>query len=228
MKKILIGVASVLAATAAFAQTNQVLSKNAVGYEKIDIGPTGAFELVRVDFRGVGGTTNTFYDYVGAQMPVNSSVYFWNVVSQKWDSVTRGGKGWGVASNRLMVIGESMFLKNAPASATNITVYMMGEVPDTASVDQNGVVGGGGFTAASYPYPVAQNWTNTDISKKLAANDSVYTWNAAGGSWQSFTKSGKGWGAATGLVVRPGQGLFIKKNSVNGTNWLESKPYTWP
>lgn len=227
MKKILISLASVLAATAAFAQTNTVLSKNAVGYERVDVGATGKFEFVRVDFRGIGGTTNTFYDYVGAQMPANSSVYFWNSVSQKWDTATRTGKGWGTASNRLMVIGESMFLKNADASTTNLTLYLMGEVPDTASIDRNVIVGGGGFTAASYPYPVSQVWTNTDISKKLVANDSVYYWNPAAG-WQTYTKTGKGWGGATNFVVKPGQGLFIKKNSANGTNWLETKPYTWP
>jgi hypothetical protein len=119
-----------------------------------------------------------------------------------------------------------MFLKSPDLSTTNIDVYLMGEVPDNAS-STLGVSGGGAFTASGYSYPVAKIWSTFGIASNLVSGDSVYTWDSALG-WQVVTRSGKGWGAGTNLLIKPGQGLFIRKNSANGTNWFEVKPYTWP
>ncbi len=50
----------------------------------------------------------------------NSTVYFWNEVSQQWDPGSKGQKGWAPAqSNKVVQAGEGFFLKESQ----NVTVW---------------------------------------------------------------------------------------------------------
>ena len=230
MKKLMAAIVAVATIAGVASAQTEVYSKNAVGYESKSLLSSGRFEFVRVDFRGIGNTTNTFENYMGSQLPANTAAYVWNVSSQKWDAAIKTSKsGWGSFSNTPVTLGMSVFLKSPPASPTNINFYMSGEVPDTAQVNLS-VAGAGSLNAASYGYPVSKPWTNMALANILQANDALYLWNNTNNNWDTFIKTSKsGWGTlGNAIIIQPGQGMYAKKSSASSTNWSELKPYTWP
>ncbi|MCO6400105.1 MAG: hypothetical protein J5I99_02600 [Verrucomicrobia bacterium] len=227
--KLAVLVGALLLAGSAYAQTNQVLSVNAVGYVKVDLIATNKLHLLANNFEPLNGPiaiSNTF-----ASLPPGTSVILWDKAAQAYKpAINRSVFGWPVAGSNQLIRGESIFLRTAGAS-TNVStypVYLMGEVPDSDTAPTSTYASAAGITFVGLPYPVQTWWTNTALSMALPAGSSLYVWDsAAQGYSPSMSKSVFGWSAAAkALVLQPGQGFFVVTTNV--VNYSEVKPYTWP
>jgi hypothetical protein len=226
MKKLVVSMIAVLAAGAAFAATNEVYSRNAVGYEAIQLS-TNQLEMVRYDFMYLGSGLCTVSNLIGDQLPAGSSVYLWDGVSQKYVVENKIRSGWTPNTN-IINYAQAFFLK---AGVTNTTVYLMGEVPDqyTSPVKTSAVYGvsGGALGQYAYAYPVAIPFTNTLFYSNSVAGDSLNIWSKTGNNYQVWNKIRSGWQPSIpSVVIQPGQGFFYR--TTNTAPWVMVKPYTWP
>ena len=228
MKKAVAILATTLAAAAAMAQTNTVLSKNAVGYVRIDV-PTNKLALIANPFVQVGtsvesATVQALFGDVGSPLPSGVQVLVWNPSGQKYnvelfDSID----GWSPGTN-IISRGQGIFFK-VPSSYTSSTysVYLLGEVP--TAIKTNRLTAG--FNAVGYGFPTTVQLTNSAINLLAAGGDQVSTWNVATQSYQiNLFDAIDGWSTPS-QVFTPGQGIFYKRLG-SATNWVEAKPYTWP
>lgn len=230
MKKLLTAALGLAAlASVATAQTNVVLSRNAVGYVKIDLIATNKLHLIRNDFVGLNGPiaiSNAL-----ASLPVNSQVTLWDKSNQVYrPPIIRGVFGWGVGGSNRLNRGESFFLRT-PNAATNVPsfpLYLMGEVPDKFTAPTTTLVAANGINLEGHPYPVSTRWTNTTLSQVLPINSQIVTWNLTNQAYNApIIKGVFGWGAAgNALVLDPGQGFVIR--TTNLVVYNVGKPYTWP
>lgn len=224
MKKITaILLGTLIASSAALAQTNQVLSKNAVGYIKIDF-PKG-LSLVQNVFEPITAPiaiSNTF-----ATLPNSSKVFLWNGSGYVTYNKAAFG-GWGAAGSNILQRGSAFWVEIPQAAASNsYSVFIMGEVPDSTTAPSTtlGVVPG--LNAKGFPYPVSERWTNTTIAKVAPSGTKLHIWNGTG--YATYNKAAfGGWGANT-VTLNPGQGFWIEwPVAAAATNWNVSKPYQWP
>lgn len=231
-RMILVMLAVVMAGTLAFGQT-QVLSRNAVGYVKVDA-ERGKFALVRLDFESMDGSQggcmvlSNLLDWT--QFPTNTLVYLWNYdVREYRTTVQRGSRGgWGAGGSNLVCRGEGFWVKIPSDSPSNsYPVFLMGEVPDRTTAPTTTMSSLTGLNILGFPYPVDVLWTNMDIAQKLPPNSLLYLWDGANyeGPYQKSTRGGT-WGAASNLVIHPGQAFWVKTTGT--VDWVEGKPYTWP
>ncbi|HMP74343.1 MAG TPA: hypothetical protein PKE55_13875 [Kiritimatiellia bacterium] len=223
MKKLALAIAgSAIIAAGAYAQ--QVLSRNAVGYVKLDIAK-GTLALVHNPFLPLQSPTLTVTNLFGNQLPNGSALFIWDPASQSYLSETRTFAGWLPGTNALDP-GRGFFI-NIPASAVsnNYTVFMMGEVPDrfTQPTASLGVVSG--LNLLGFPYPTQEFWTNTTLAASLPSGSAVFIWNQGTQSYSSETRTFAGWLPGTALF-QPGQAFFV--NTSAGSTWNVVKPYTWP
>ena len=224
MKKLSLIVAglSVLAGVAVQADNTNVTSVNIVGYIQANL-PSNQLSFLSVNMNAVGGSNQMFTSVIGDQLPTLSTVYFWNVTSQKWDiaqKVAAAKGGWGIYTNRVMGIGEGLFVK----STSNVTVNLLGEVPlaptTTVAIFPQ-------YNAYGYAYPVDTAWTSTAVSAVLPTLSYLTVWNQGSQAWVRYQKVAAakgGWGTATNLVLQSGQGFFVQ-NAQGYTNAIEARPF---
>jgi hypothetical protein len=227
MKKLLIVLAGFAAlGSVAFGQTNQVLSRNAVGYEALVV-PSNKFNMVRLDFVNLDGATYTVTNLIGDQLPQNSSVFIWNRSSSSYIAENKTRSGWGPGTNPI-TRGVGMFLK-APSGtgvSNQYTVYFMGEVPDAITSPTTTISGITGVNLHGYPYPADVFWTNTGLAKNGQQNDTLYLWDITNQSYIAYNRTRSGWGTGTNVILRPGQAFWYISTTTQ--TWSEVKPYTWP
>ncbi|HRZ13461.1 MAG TPA: hypothetical protein P5567_13515 [Kiritimatiellia bacterium] len=222
MKKLII-VTLVVLSVAAVAFGQQVLSRNAVGYQQVTL-PKGQLSLVRHDFEELD--TPLTVSNVFASLPQNSKVYLWKADQSGYQTYTKAfGVGWTGATNELER-GRAFWVQiPATAASNNYQAFLMGEVPDRFTATNTTIPVAAGFTLSGYSYPVDQYWTNMSIAKMAPNNSKIHVWNGSG--YVTYTKAfGVGWSAATNLVITPGMGFWLQWAAA--TNWNEVKPYTWP
>ena len=230
MKKLIIAaLAAGLIGASAQAQTNQVLSRNAVGYVKVTAA-SNSMVLIRNDFNDLtSGGAPAVSNIIGDQVPVNSTVFIWSRSSQSYNSGTRSSRsGWGSFGSNMLNRGEGFFLKiPSGAGISNYTVYLMGEVPDKTTAPTTTVANVTGLGLFGNPYPVSTPLTNIAIVANAANNDVVYLWNVTNQSYVSYTRSSRsGWGGATNVTLSPGEGFWLRSSITQ--QWSTVKPYTWP
>lgn len=228
MKRIalaLVGMA--LLGAPAFAQTNQVLSRNAVGYVKIEV-PTNKFAMVGPVFQRIGGGNRSLAELVGTNgIPPSMQIFYWNPSAQTYAIATFDPEdGWSPAATNVVPPGRGFFLK-APAN-TNFTYYLMGEVPDSTNKVIVGT-GGGGFNQFAYMYPAARPFSNLTMSAQATASDQISIWNLVAQTYTTYTFDPEdGWPPALlSRMMQPGEAFFYK-DAGSAINWSEVKPYTWP
>jgi len=231
---VLVMLAVVVTGTLAFGQT-QVLSRNAVGYVKVDA-ERGKFSLVRLDFESMDGSQggclvlSNLLD--SAQFPTNAAVYLWDYNTRSYRPIItrlpRGG--WGAGGSNLVCRGEGLWIKiPSDAPSNSYPVFMMGEVPDRTTAPTTTMESITGINILGFPYPVDTLWTNTDLAKKAPSDSVLYIWNPTINTYDPpYTKSPRGgsWGGASNLVLKPGQAFWLKTTGM--VDWVEGKPYTWP
>lgn len=233
-RMVLVMLAIVVTGTLAFGQT-QVLSRNAVGYVKVDA-ERGKFALVRLDFESMDGSqggcivVSNLLD--STQFPADTLLYLWNYDTRQYKSLVQRDPrgGWGLEGSNLLCRGEGFWLKIPASAASNsYPVFLMGEVPDRTTAPTTTMDNVFGMNILGYPYPVDTYWTNTDLAKKLPANALLYLWvstsNKYDGPYQKNPRGGV-WDGAENLVIRPGQAFWV--STTQAVDWVEGKPYTWP
>ena len=230
MKKILIALAAIaIGSQVAEAQlTNQVLSRNAVGYIKTTL-QTNKLYLLRNDFVGLQAPL-AISNAIGNQLPINSQVLLYNEANQTYKAaIIYTAFGWGTGGTNRLPRGEAFFVRMPAAAASNqYQLFLMGEVPDTITAPTTTFNTVTGLNMDGYPYPTEARWTNTQYSKSLAINAQILTWNVTNQNYNAAViKTAFGWGASgNALIIPPGQGFFIR--STNAVSFGEAKPYTWP
>ena len=234
MKKLIIAaLAAGLIGASAQAQTNQVLSRNAVGYVKVTA-PSNSLILVRNDFESLTGGSPAVSNLIGTQVPVGASLYIWDRSSQQYRSSslnTPARGGWGTFGTNQIKRGESFFLRipSAAGISNQYEVYLMGEVPDSTTAPTTTVTGVSGLGMWGHPYPVATQLTNIGVVAGAAVGDTIYLWSVSNQNYASFSRNTPargGWGGATNVVLNPGEGFWLRSSITQ--NWSTIKPYTWP
>lgn len=225
MKKLaIIAAALTLVGASAFAQTNQVLSRNAVGYVRVDA-PAGKFNLVRLDFVNLSGTGYTVTNLIGNQLAQGSAVYIWDLTNQTYRIENKAARGWSPGTN-VIRRGAGLFIQ----SSSNAQVFLMGEVPDQFTAPTSGVYGLTGYNLVGVPYPVDTAITTTPFYLGAAQGDAIYLWNTDQ-TYAIFNRAARGWSPPdiTNRVLKPGQGMWYQRSgAAANTNWVFGKPYTWP
>jgi hypothetical protein len=235
MKKITLAIAGLaLIGNAVFAQTNTVLSRNAVGYVKATI-PKGKLALLRNDFEDITGRGLAITNVIGDQVPDGSTVLIWDYSfnpAPKYIAINKaapGRGGWGAAGTNRLLRGRSFFLQIPSGAVSNeYQVYLMGEVPDKTTAPTTSVTVINTLGMYGLPYPVSEYWTNTTLAKQAVDGDTLLLWN--GTNYVAYNKAAPGrggWGAGTNVVLTPGQGFWFRTSAAS-SNWMVGKPYTWP
>ena len=133
MKRIALAIAGLaVISTAAFAQSNQVLSRNAVGYVKVEAVRSN-FHFIANSFKDINGGPVTVTNLIGNQVPIGSAVLVWDPSMQQYRFENKLITGWNPGTNRLNT-GRGFWLKIADAGPSNTySVFLMGEVPDSTT-----------------------------------------------------------------------------------------------
>jgi hypothetical protein len=234
-RMMLIMIALVVIGSVAFAQSNQVLSRNAVGYVKV-LAPRGGFTLVRNDFNALSGSLTPSNMFGNTTFPVGTRLYIWDNAGSTYnfEDLTSNGfthvVAWSPNANTLDP-GRGFWISVPGGAASNsYTAFMMGEVPDRNTAPTTSVTILTGFNMFGYPYPADVLWTDTQLAKSAEVNDTLYTWNGSGYSFNTLTSNGfthiKKWDD-TNQVLNVGQGYWFRRYG-SGFTWNETKPYTWP
>ena len=224
-KTIVIALGLAVMSGSAFAQTNQVLSRNAVGYVKIEAVRSN-FHFVANNFFDLNGGPVTVTNLIGNQVPNGTALFLWDSAAQAYRFENKGFSGWVPGTNRLNT-GRGFWLKIPPTAPSNsYQVYLMGEVPDKNTSPTSSFPIVTGFNMVSMPYPVSTKFTNTAIAKAAGNGDAAFFWNPVAQSYVFENRGFAGWQPGTN-VVNPGQGFWYKRAG-SQTNWVEPKPYTWP
>ena len=224
MNKILVAATAVALAVSASAQTNQVLSRNAVGYQRIDL-PAGGLEFICNQFNQLDSSPSVLSNALPA-VSNNTQAILWDAGIQQYVTITRTKGSWGPGGTNPIQRGRGFFIRSP--GGIQQTIYIMGEVPDRLTATQTVSYAVSGISALGGGYPVSTQWTNTQLALGLPNNDQVIVWDAAITNYLTYTKTKGAWGAGTNLVLRPGQAFFVRKNSAGTNVWTEVKPYTWP
>lgn len=230
MKKILIAALGMAVATSAFAQTNQVLSRNAVGYIKTTTEPSKLYLLSAPFVNIADGTDNHSLTNLLAGVPNGTSVSAWDDTAQSYINYGKSGRGvWDLVAQTSKVARGASFFVRIPAGAGTNDVYIMGEVPDATTAPTTTQSRAAGITFSSHPYPVAVSFTGTAFAVAAPNGTAVSLWDSASQSYINYGKSGRGvWDLGAQAATLPaGQGLLIR-SAAAGNNWTEVKPYTWP
>lgn len=228
MKKTLwIAIVGALAASvlAASAQT-EVLSGNAVGYIKKTL-PAGKLIVVSIPLDSMTETDIVFgRTSIAAEAPQNSTVSFWDPISQGWSGGGKGIKGWAAGeSNRVIAVGEAFFMRGAGAP---VEVTITGEVPPDVRLGR-AIPGNNKLGTIGNPYPTDMKFGESVFAKNAAQGSTVAFWNETSQGWSGGGKGIKGWAAGeSNYVVKAGEGFFLREAVSSGTAWTNTRPYTWP
>ena len=202
--------------------TNQVLSKNAVGYVKVTI-PKGALMLIQTPFENLSGAT--YYnvgEILGSNLPVGSVAYFWSKGDQQYKSENYGTR-WFPGTNRFER-GEGLFVKMpSTAQSNSYDIFLMGEVPDSITAPTSEMYIVQGLQMIGYMYPTEVPISNSMLTSIAKSGDVLYYWKT-NQQWGS-ENYGTRWFPGT-LKLQPGQAYFYRSAKTN--LWIEAKPYSWP
>ena len=228
MKKvtaILLG--ALIVSSAALAQTNQVLSKNAVGYIKISLPASNRLALVSNPFVPLGASDNLITNLF-APIANNTTISIWNENTLVYDNYSRNNRGsWvgtGVTTARFNR-ADAAFIRS---SATG-TIFFMGEVPDATTAPTSTQTRINGITMFGYPYPVEVLVTNSPVGLNLPNGGSISLWNSASNSYEVVSKNTRGsWVGAVGKTIAPGAGMVVRVTNNPSAVITTTKPYTWP
>ena len=247
-KVLLLSIGVMLIGSMAFGQTNQVLSRNAVGYVKVDVrsnGLTAASIPFNAFSNTVGGVLGS--QLVGNSFPANADqIMKWNKSLQNYQTYYKNNSGlWCNITNTsaetrdTLVPGEGFWIKNR--RLTNQTVYVMGEVPDSFAgmrTSTTHIVAGLNFI--SYSFPVEKAISNLTLFSAAVKNafpanaDQIMTWDSVRQGYKTYYAHTNGWRNITNTaqnttdVLHPGDGVWYKRRGASGFTWNEVKPYTWP
>lgn len=227
MKKLALAILGLtVVSSAVMAQTNQVLSRNAVGYVRVDA-PSNKLNMVRLDFVNLAGGLYAVTNLIGTQLAQGSAVYAWDLSNQTYRTANRLARAWDAGGTNQIRRGEGMFIY----SASNASVYLMGEVPDSITAPTTRVINLNGLNMTGVPYPVDTPFTNTPWYLGAQSGDVVYFWDIGIQNYVTYNRLSRNWddtNAVVQKILKPGEGFWAFRNTAGSTNLNFVKPYTWP
>ena len=220
MKKFaLIVAAAAITASAAFAASAPVYSKNAVGFINIDAkaGEIYALTFPFVDMAATNDTILFKTTQLAQDADTGSTVYFWSGTS--WSPYSKGRNGFTTTYE--LKPGECFFFQ----PAKDMTITMCGEVPDDATLARD-ITPAANITAVGNPYPVPMVFKESELAQTASTGATVYFWS--GTSWSPYSKGRNGF--TTTYEVQPGEGFFFQTTSkdTEAKTWTVEKPYVFP
>lgn len=246
MKKLLLLVFAVtMVGSLAFGQT-QVLSRNAVGYVRIDV-KSNNLALCSDNFVGFSNTISGIFgnQLMGySNIGTSDEIMVWSGTKydRYWKPAPLGGSTWVkypsvTAATNTLSPGQTFWIINKQPS--NQTVYLMGQVPDSQNFGSTSTVWcveGLNMPAYSFPVDVAITQLNLASAKQgnnIGAGDNLWKWDASIRNYVKYWKSPVGWvkyPATTQTVDRiyPGEGFWYVRRTNTVMTWAETKPYSWP
>jgi len=219
--------AAVLGAAGIASSLAQVYSVNVVGYINLPLKP--GLNLITAQLKGTNQNVNTILGSTAPVLPSNSLLFTWNAAGQRFDNalLAGGDNKWydpatGLESTATISPGQAFFVNNFGTVDSVLT--LVGEVPTGATAVS--IVNGLGFYGD--PAPVSQNIVTNGFP--VGDNDLLYTWNAAGQTYNNallgggVASGGPGWfDPATGLLTTfapaVGQGFVVNHQSSPTTTW---------
>jgi len=216
-----------LIGNAAIAQTNTVLSRNAVGYIRQTTVKSNFF-LVTHNFKDINGGAVTVTNLIGNQVPNGTVVILWDPSIQQYHFESRSAGVW-IPGTNVIFPGKGFWLKMATTGShsNNYQVYLMGEVPDKTTLPTNSATLVSGLNLIANPYPTTVPFTNLLGSIVPRNGDIGMFWDEANQQYFFESRSAGVWIPGTN-VVHPGKGFWYKNTRATPTNWIVVKPYTWP
>lgn len=181
--------------------------------------------LIRNDFIGPDSAMS-LATLISNQVPPGSQFIRFDASRQAYlPTITRDRSGsWGPAGTTVLVRGEAYWLRIPPmgglVTSSQYQVTLTGTIPVSDTVVTSVPL----FNAAGYPYPVSRQWTNTQYAKSLPNSSQLRTWNTTNQDFFTATKGIHGWSSST-LILSPGQGFFVYRNSASPSNFTEAVPY---
>ena len=211
------------------AQSLPVPSRNVVGYVKVTVARRGLYQLhyPMMPLNQTGVTVNDMMRH----LPNGSSVIFWNTDVQ---SYLAGGAtevkllgNWIPGTNNLL--GKTFWLQIGNSSSNaSFDIIMSGAVPDAQSLPTSTVslevCGPTTVNLLGSAYPVAMDWIHTPFAAAAGAGSMLMTYDTTTGRYLTSVKRSDGWDQD--LVLQPGQGFWLNARGI--TNWIETKPYSYP
>ena len=161
------------------------------------------------------------FGLIASNAAVASRVYFYDPTNSTFAGGSKSTKGWSAAqSNRMILPGESYFLKSPPE--TGHAIAIAGEVPVgpvTNRINEN-------LSALGYPYPVEIAWKDTALFNNLPAGSLVYFWDRLDQQYRTYRKGAPAKGvwssAASNHIIQPGDGFFVRQPAgATPFNWIE-------
>lgn len=144
--------------------------------------PAGTFNLVGLNFRGIGATNNTLQAVLGDQLlksnvpTLADRVHIYDTVNSVYvQYAVRLSDGLfhyftnyaGPAVNPIIPNGQAFWIQSPSTVTTDRFIYVMGEVPDVTNTTRAIVgTGLGYFQQIGNPYPV-----DADVNTLIGTND---------------------------------------------------------
>jgi hypothetical protein len=233
MNKILAGILAVSMTAGLVSAQDPVLSRNAVGYVKVEL--QKGLNLITHQFQPMTGdgarTVSDLFDLNA--FPSGTILQKWDYASQRYvaneTKVTFPQAAWSPGTNTFE-LGESVWVRIPQGAPQNVyTNIMMGEVPDVDSIS----VSMGGLTFVGVSFPISVHITNmaSVLNYPLRSGDIVQRWNAETQNYQQEvyqTFPTPQWTPGT-MEISAGQGIIIRRpTALSSAEWNQEKPYEWP
>jgi hypothetical protein len=237
--------AGLLISSAALAQSGAVYSLNVVGFQKVNVQPSG-LTLPGIPFEPDSAELN---DVIGDQLTgaKNSAgadrIYIWDASTQEYKKYflkSTLGNQWvsyddtlNPTTNAFLDVSDGFWIDASSSSSQE--VILVGDVLNVDAVT-NDVVNG--LNMISYPFstPKAINDLGLDTgtsAKNSAGADKIFAWDMAsqqyvkfffrstlGDQWVSYDQTDT---PATN-IIDPSQGLWY--DAINPFTWVATRPYT--
>ena len=254
-KTLLIAAAALVAGV--ISSQAQVYSQNIVGYYNVTV-PTNGFALIgqQLNLDNTNGISTIFSSGLVSDPNgiKNTEIYLWNTSAQQYQTLFyynsadaasdwSGSAGWydggGNYYNTPLVPGESAFLYNYGNTVSNLTVTLVGTVPQTTNVYT--IVQG--YNLFSLATPISTNlvselgnFSGTSDPNGIN-NDEIYLWNATAQQYQTLfyynaADASSDWNGPAGFYdgggnyypVAPsvGSGFFINHVVAGTEYWTNS------
>ncbi len=233
------------------------VSRNYVGFVRIDLPPAGGRVFTSANFRGLNGTALTLASVFGSHQLIRDElyaradkIYIWNMQTMDYDRYAQKPSGafyaqkdWltGNPVDPVLSNGIGVWLQSSPMATNARSIYIAGAVVSNAIASR---VISPGYQAVGAFFSSDVIMTNTDwlsagaAGNDIAANaDQIVVWTgadferyglAANGNWYAWTNWVTQGGTPVERIITMGRGAWYLSMANAPWNWIDPRPYPLP